>query len=130
MSDLAERRLLNRGYSDGFTRALEVVLTPLILGGLGALVDGRVGTRPWFTIALATAGVAGIFTKLWLGYDREMREHEANGAWKRRTVPVTGFVTAARALRPATPSEAAAPEAAAPTGDEAAADASPPDRPS
>ena len=32
MSDLAARRQVNRGYSDGFTRALEVVLTPLLLG--------------------------------------------------------------------------------------------------
>lgn len=108
MSDLAERRLLNRGYSDGLTRALEVVLTPLILGGCGALVDSWVGTRPWFTIGLATAGVAGIFTKLWLGYDREMREHEADAPWKRRTVPVTGLVVAARALRPADRADAGA----------------------
>jgi hypothetical protein len=75
--DLAAKRQLNRGYSDGLSRALEIVLTPLILGAIGALVDAWLGTRPGFTLGLAGIGVAGLFVKLWIGYDREMRAHEA-----------------------------------------------------
>jgi len=75
--DLAMRRKINKGFSDGYSRAVEIVATPVLLGFLGALVDGWLGTRPVFTIGLATFGVCGIFTKLWLGYDREMKVEEA-----------------------------------------------------
>ena len=77
MFDLATRRKINKGFNDGFTRAVEIVVTPVLLGFVGALVDGRLGTRPAFTIGLAAFGVCGIFVKLWLGYDREMKLEEA-----------------------------------------------------
>ena len=77
MFDLATRRKINKGFSDGFTRAVEIVVTPVLLGFLGALLDGWLGTRPAFTLALATFGVCGIVAKLWLGYDREMKVEEA-----------------------------------------------------
>jgi hypothetical protein len=75
--DLAAKRQLNRGYGDGLTRAMEIVLTPLIFGGLGALLDAWLGTRPGFTIGLAAFAVTGIFVKLWIRYDQDMRAHEA-----------------------------------------------------
>jgi hypothetical protein len=81
--DLAARRQLNRGYNDGLTRAVEIVGTPLLLGYLGFLIDGWVGIRPAMTLVLGIVGISGIFVKLWLGYDREMREHEAKAAWAR-----------------------------------------------
>ena len=77
MFDLATRRKINKGFSDGFTRAVEIVVTPVLLGFVGAAVDGWLGTRPAFTLGLAAFGVCGIVTKLWLGYDREMRAEEA-----------------------------------------------------
>ncbi|HKH04963.1 MAG TPA: AtpZ/AtpI family protein [Acidimicrobiales bacterium] len=114
MSDLAARRQINRGYDDGLARAIELVVTPLIFGGIGFLVDGRLGTRPAFTIGLGIFGVVGIFAKLWLGYDREMRAHEAtlgSGAG-RQTVTVPGYLgatkAAVRVLRDAVRTDAAA----------------------
>ena len=77
MFDLAMRRKINRGFDDGFTRAVEIVVTPVLLGFFGSLIDGWLGTRPGFTIGLAIVGVCGIFAKLWLGYDREMKLEEA-----------------------------------------------------
>jgi hypothetical protein len=81
--DLAARRQLNRGYNDGLTRAVEIVGTPLLLGYVGFLLDGWVGIRPVMTLVLGIAGISGVFVKLWLGYDREMREHEAEAVWAR-----------------------------------------------
>jgi hypothetical protein len=78
MFDLTARQKLNRGYSDGLSRAVEIVVTPLLFGLLGRLVDGWLGTGVIFTIGLGAFGVAGLFVKFWLGYDREMRKHEAN----------------------------------------------------
>lgn len=77
MFDLAAKRQLNRGYGDGLTRAMEIVLTPVIFGALGALLDAWLGTRPGFTIGLAAFAVTGIFVKLWIRYDQDMRAHEA-----------------------------------------------------
>jgi hypothetical protein len=88
-------------------RAIELVVTPLIFGGIGFLLDGWLDTRPAFTIGLGVFGVVGIFAKLWLGYDREMREHEAalRAASGRQTVTVPGYLgatkAAVRALRAA-----------------------------
>ena len=87
MIDLATRRKINKGFSDGFTRAVEIVVTPVLLGFLGAVVDGWLGTRPAFTLAFAIFGVCGIVAKLWLGYDREMKVEEAK-------VPTRGTVGA------------------------------------
>jgi F0F1-type ATP synthase assembly protein I len=83
--DLATRRKINKGFNDGFTRAVEIVVTPVLLGFVGAFVDGRLGTRPAFTIGLAAFGVCGIFVKLWLGYDREMKLEEARIPGARRS---------------------------------------------
>ena len=83
MFDLAARRQLNRGYSDGLSRAVEIVVTPLLFGYVGHLVDGWLGIRPVLTIAFAALAVAGLFVKLWLGYDREMRRHEEGAVWAR-----------------------------------------------
>jgi F0F1-type ATP synthase assembly protein I len=76
MFDLAARQKLNRGYNDGLARALEIVLTPLVFGLLGRLVDGWLGTQPWFMVGLGTFAVAGLFARMWVAYDREMRDHE------------------------------------------------------
>jgi hypothetical protein len=80
-------------------RAIEIVVTPLIFGGIGFLLDGWLDTRPAFTIGLGVFGVVGIFAKLWLGYDHEMRRHEAelgSGAG-RRAVTVPGYIGATKA---------------------------------
>ena len=83
MFDLAARRQLNRGFNDGLTRAVEIVGTPLLLGYVGFLLDGWLGIRPALTLVLGLVGISGIFVKLWLGYDREMRKHEAEAVWAR-----------------------------------------------
>ncbi len=83
MSDLRANQQLNRGYSDGLARGMEVVLTPLLFGAIGWLLDGWLGTDPFLAIILGTFGVVGIFAKLKLGYDRQMDEQEAGKPWTR-----------------------------------------------
>lgn len=84
MPDLRAKQDLNRGFSDAFGRGFELALTPVVFGGLGWLVDRAVGTAFAFTLAFAIVGVVGIGVRMWLGYDRQMREHEAGVAGFRR----------------------------------------------
>lgn len=78
---LAAKRDLNRGFGDAMSRAVEVALLPAIFGFLGWLVDGWAGTAPAFLIAFVVFAFAGMLVRLWVGYDAEMRRHEAAGAW-------------------------------------------------
>jgi len=75
--DLAARRKLNRGHSDGFSRSVEIVATPLLFGLLGRVLDGWFDTRPALMLALGAFGVVGVFVKLWFEYDHQMREEQA-----------------------------------------------------
>jgi F0F1-type ATP synthase assembly protein I len=81
--DLRAKQQLNRGYSDGMARGMEIVATPLLLGLVGWLLDGWIGTAPVLTIVLGLFGAAGIFVKLKLGYDKQMEQAEAGKPWKR-----------------------------------------------
>lgn len=83
MSDPRASQQLNRGYNDGLARGLEIVLSPLLLGAFGWLLDGWLGTDPFLAIGFGVVGVAGIFAKLKLGYDRQMTEVEAGKPWTR-----------------------------------------------
>jgi F0F1-type ATP synthase assembly protein I len=76
MFDLAARQKLNRGYHDGLARAIEIVVTPLLFGLLGRVIDGWLGTEPWFMIGFGAFAVAGLFARMWVKYDREMKSHE------------------------------------------------------
>jgi F0F1-type ATP synthase assembly protein I len=79
--DQRAKQQLNRGYSDGMARGTELVLSMLVLGGIGWLLDSWLGTGKVFTIIFGFFGVAGAFAKLKLGYDRQMRTEEQGKPW-------------------------------------------------
>jgi hypothetical protein len=81
--DLRAKQQLNRGYSDGMARGMEIVLTPLLMGGFGRLLDGWLGLVPILTLTFGILGIVGIFIKLKLGYDRQMDQAEAGKPWTR-----------------------------------------------
>lgn len=83
--DLRARQLTNRGFGDAMSRSFELALVPVVFGGLGWLVDRVLGTSPTFVIGLAVFGVIGTVVKFWIGYDLEMKRHEAEGVWNRST---------------------------------------------
>ena len=92
MLDPTAKRQLNRGYGDAMTRAFEIVLTPLIFGGAGYLVDSWLGTGPWFMVGLGVFAVTGVFVKMWYVYDLEMQkvEHDVNHRGRSAFVPPPG----------------------------------------
>ena len=83
--DLRDRRDLYNGFGDGLARAFELAATPAVFGFLGWLVDRALGTPPAFMIALALFAIVGMFVRMWIHYDAEMKVHEAKFA--RRPAP-------------------------------------------
>lgn len=83
MFDTRAKQQLNRGYSDGMARGIELVVAPLVMGAIGWLLDSWLGTGPFLAIALGVFGVAGVFAKLWAGYDREMQVVQEGKPWTR-----------------------------------------------
>jgi F0F1-type ATP synthase assembly protein I len=82
--DLRAKQQLNNGYGTAMSRGMEFALTPAVFAGLGWLLDRWVGTHFVFTIGFLILGVVGMFVRTWIGYDAEMRRHEAGKTWNRR----------------------------------------------
>ena len=85
MTELSAKRELHRGFSDALVRAVEIVVTPLIFGTLGYLVDRAVDTTPVLALSLFFLGLAGVAVKLYYGYSAEMARHDEGAPWARRT---------------------------------------------
>jgi F0F1-type ATP synthase assembly protein I len=79
--DLRSRRETYNGFGEALARGFEFAVTPAIFGGIGWLLDRALGTAPLLLVVLVLFGFAGMFVRMWLGYDTEMRRHEANAPW-------------------------------------------------
>lgn len=79
----SHRRSLYQGYGDTMTRAIEFVVAPFLLAGLGLLLDRRLGTGAVLTVVLATVGVLGTFLRTWYAYVEAMKAEEAKAPWRR-----------------------------------------------
>ncbi|MEZ5322233.1 MAG: AtpZ/AtpI family protein [Microthrixaceae bacterium] len=63
--------------------SFELVMSPLLLAALGWWLDGRFGTRPWWTIGLGVFGLVGAVTKVLLDYRMKMAEVGRDAAERR-----------------------------------------------
>jgi hypothetical protein len=74
--DLAERRDLNNGFGNALAKAVELVLTPLIMAFLGHLLDRWLGTGMVFALFLGLFTLGYCMWKMASGYETRMREEE------------------------------------------------------
>ncbi len=82
-----------QGLDDGLTRAIELVVTPVVFALIGLAIDSVAGTRPLFTISLAVFSLVGQSVVMWYRYDATMREHERE-LLERRRGPVVDVAVA------------------------------------
>ncbi len=75
--DLGQRRELNNGFGETLSRAFELVITPMVFGFLGYLLDGRLGTRPLFMLVLFLFALGYLVWKMVRGYDTAMKVQES-----------------------------------------------------
>ena len=72
---------LYNGAGEGLSRAMELALTPAIIGGLGYLLDRWLGLVPVFTILFFLIAMAGLMARMYYAYDAKMREHDSVAPW-------------------------------------------------
>lgn len=78
-----QRRHLHQGFGAALTNSAEIAAVPLILAGLGWLLDALLGTAPVFMAVFAVLGLVGTFAKLYYAYCHTMANLEAAGPWHR-----------------------------------------------
>jgi hypothetical protein len=88
--DLRAARDVNNGFGDGLATAFEMVLTPLIMGFFGWLLDRWVGTHLVFALSFGLFTFGYMCFKLVVRYNAQMAAHDADAPWSRNRRPVDG----------------------------------------
>lgn len=72
------------GFGDGLAQAIELVGPPVLLGLLGAFLDGVLNAGPWLLIGFAMFGAVGSFAKAYYEYAARAARHDEGKPWARR----------------------------------------------
>lgn len=70
-----------QGLDDANVRAIQLVVTPLLMALLGAFLDHRFGTRPVLAIALGVLGLFGECVRAYVSYQEKMKKAEEGKPW-------------------------------------------------
>lgn len=68
-------------FGQGFSRAFELAVTPVLFGAMGFGLDRWLGTLPVFTAILSLLALVGMLLRTWYGYCYRMEAIEATGPW-------------------------------------------------
>ena len=91
--DLRAARDVNNGFGEGLATAFELVVTPLLMGFFGWLIDRWLGLHLVFALGFGLFTFGYLMWKLALRYNHEMDGHEAAAAWSRPSVFRSAGVT-------------------------------------
>ncbi len=80
---LDERRGLYQGFGNALALAVELVAVPVVFLLSGLWLDGRLGTRPLFTIVLLVVAVVGMALRSYYAYQERIRLEEEGKPWAR-----------------------------------------------
>ena len=70
---------------DGLSQAFEFAAGPVVMGGIGWLVDLATGMGPLFLIVFAVFGVIGSFVSFYYRYQADTARLDEGKPWTRRT---------------------------------------------
>ncbi len=73
-----------KGYGDGLTQALTLVVGPVLFGLLGAFLDSLLGTAPLFLLVFGLFGVLAACATAYYEYRGRMERHDEGKPWARR----------------------------------------------
>ena len=74
-----------KGYGDGLTQALTLVVAPVLFGLLGAFVDRLLGTSPLFLLVLGFVGILATSITAYYEYEARIARHDEGKPWARRS---------------------------------------------
>ena len=74
--DLSAKRELSNGFGNALSTAVELAVTPALMGLIGWWIDGRAGTRPLFFLVLFAFTIGYVSWKQYVGYQARMQAHE------------------------------------------------------
>lgn len=73
-----------RNFGDGFTRAFELAVTPVLFGAMGYGLDRWIGIVPVLTMIFTLVAIVGMLLRTWYGYCYRMQAIEESGPWAAR----------------------------------------------
>jgi F0F1-type ATP synthase assembly protein I len=71
------------GFSNALSRSFEMVATTVIFVLVGLWLDGRVHTKPLFTVALGLLAVIGLGLRAYYTYMHQVKIDEEDKPWLR-----------------------------------------------
>jgi len=81
--ELGDRQALWQGFGNGLGQAVEMVLTPVLLGAFGALLDHWFGTGPVLMLVFGLIGVVGMALRTYYWYQAKIAAEEEGKPWTR-----------------------------------------------
>jgi hypothetical protein len=74
--DLSAKRELSNGFGNALSTAVELAVTPALMGLIGWGIDGWLGTRPLFFLVLFAFTIGYVSWKQYVAYQARMAVHE------------------------------------------------------
>jgi F0F1-type ATP synthase assembly protein I len=81
--ELRDRQALWQGFGNGLGQAVEMVLTPVLLGLFGAWLDHLFGTGPVLMLVFGVVGVLGMAARTYYWYQAKIAAEEEGKPWTR-----------------------------------------------
>ena len=81
--ELRDRQALYNGFGNGLGQAVEMVLTPVLFGAFGALLDHWFGTGPVLMLVFGVFGVVGMALRTYYWYQAKIAAEEEGKPWTR-----------------------------------------------
>lgn len=82
--DLSARQELNNGFGGALARSFEMVATPGVFAAMGYGLDHLLGLHLILTWTLGALALAGMFVRMYYGYETQMRRLESEAPWARK----------------------------------------------
>jgi F0F1-type ATP synthase assembly protein I len=73
-----------KGYGDGLTQALTLVVGPVLFGLFGAFLDSEFGTSPLLMLVFGLFGLLAACVTAFYEYRGRMERHDEGKPWARR----------------------------------------------
>ena len=74
-----------KGYGDGLTQALTLVVGPVLFGLFGAFLDGKLGTRPRCSSRSGSSACSPSCVTAYYEYRDRIARHDEGKPWARHT---------------------------------------------